>query len=103
MANYLLTYYGGGMPETQEEQAQVMQAWTAWFGQLGDALVDGGNPTSTSRAISPDGSVMDATSAPSGYSIIKAADIDAAVAAAKGCPVLAGGAAIVVSETFPAM
>ena len=36
MANYLLTYYGGGMPETQEEQAQVMQAWTAWFGQLGD-------------------------------------------------------------------
>ena len=103
MANYLLTYYGGGMPETQEAQAQVMQAWTAWFGQLGDALVDGGNPTSTSRAISPDGSVMDATSAPSGYSIIKAADIDAAVAAAKGCPVLAGGAAIVVSETFPAM
>jgi len=103
MANYLLTYYGGGMPETQEAQAQVMQAWTAWFGQLGDALVDGGNPTSISRAISPDGSVMDATSAPSGYSIIKAADIDAAVAAAKGCPVLAGGAAIVVSETFPAM
>jgi hypothetical protein len=103
MTNYLLTYYGGGMPESQEEQAQVMQAWTAWLGRLGDALVDGGNPTSISRAIAPDGSVMDATSAPSGYSIIKAADIDAAVAAAKGCPVLAGGAAIVVSETIPVM
>ncbi len=103
MANYLLTYYGGGMPETQEEQARVMDAWTAWFGQLGDTLVDGGNPTSRSRAISPDGSVMDATSAPTGYSIISAADLDAAVTAAKGCPVLAGGASIVVSETFPAM
>jgi hypothetical protein len=103
MANYLLTYHGGSMPKTREEQAPFMEAWTAWVAQLGDALVDDGNPVSISRAISPDGSVMDATSAPSGYSIIKAADMDAAVAAAKGCPVLAGGAAIVVSETFPAM
>ena len=103
MANYLITYYGGGMPETKEEQAQVMGAWTAWFGQLGDALVDGGNPTSQSRAISPDGSVMDATMAPSGYSILKAADLDAAIEVAKGCPVLADGATVLVSETFPAM
>jgi len=103
MANYLLTYHGGSMPEGQEAQAQVMEAWTAWFGQLGDSLVDGGNPTSRSVAISPDGSVMDATSAPTGYSIIKAADMDAAVAASKGCPVLGGGAVVVVSETFPVM
>jgi hypothetical protein len=103
MANYLLTYYGGGMPDSPDETAQVMQAWTAWFTELGDALVDGGNPTSGSRAISPDGSVMDATMAPTGYSIIKADSLDAAVTAAKGCPVLAGGASIVVSETFAAM
>jgi len=103
MANYLLTYYGGGMPESAEDQAQVMKAWTAWFGVLGDALVDGGNPTSQSRAISPDGSVMDATMAPTGYSIIKADNLDAAVTASQGCPVLGGGATIVVSETFPAM
>ena len=103
MANYLLTYYGGGMPESPEENAKVMQAWTSWFGQLGDALVDGGNPTSQSRAISPDGSVMDATMAPSGYSVIKADSLDAAVKAASGCPVLAGGATVVVSETFTAM
>jgi hypothetical protein len=103
MANYLLTYYGGGMPETPEEGARVMKAWTDWFGVLGDALVDGGNPTSQSRAISPDGSVMDATMAPSGYSVIKADDLDAAVKAATGCPVLAGGATVVVSETFDAM
>jgi hypothetical protein len=103
MANYLLTYYGGGMPESPEENAQAMQAWTAWFGQLGDTLVDGGNPTSQSRAISPDGSVMDATMAPSGYSVIKADTLDAAVKAAGSCPVLAGGATVVVSETLSAM
>lgn len=103
MANFLLTFHGGSMPESKEEQDQVMAAWTGWFGSLGDALVDGGNPISQARAISPDGSVMDATSAPSGYSIIKASDIDAAVALSKGCPVLAGGAVVVVSETFPVM
>jgi hypothetical protein len=103
MANFLLTYHGGGMPESPDENAQAMQAWTAWFGQLGEALVDGGNPTSKSRAISPDGSVMDATSAPTGYSIIRADSLDAAVEASKGCPVLAGGAVVLVSETIPAM
>ena len=103
MANFLLTFHGGSMPETKEAQDQVMAAWTDWFGSLGDALVDGGNPISQSKAISPDGSVMDATSAPSGYSIIKANDLDSAVALATGCPVLAGGAAVVVSETVPVM
>ena len=103
MANFLLTFHGGSMPETKEEQDQVMTAWTNWFGTLGDALVDGGNPISGAKAISPDGSVMDATSAPSGYSILKADSLDAAVALAKGCPVLAGGASVLVSETFPVM
>ena len=103
MANFLLTFHGGSMPETKEEQDQVMTAWTNWFGTLDDALVDGGNPISQAKAISPDGSVMDATSAPSGYSILKADSLDAAVALAKGCPVLAGGASVLVSETFPVM
>jgi hypothetical protein len=40
---------------------------------------------------------------PSGYSIIKADSLDAAVALAKGCPVLKGGATIMVFETFNAM
>jgi hypothetical protein len=103
MANFLLTFHGGSMPETKEEQDQVMSAWTSWFGTLGNALVDGGNPISQAKAISPDGSVMDATSAPSGYSIIKADDLNAAVELAKGCPVKLGGANIVVSEIFNVM
>jgi hypothetical protein len=103
MSNYLLTFHGGSMPETKEQQDQVMAAWTSWFGTLGDALVDGGNPVSKAKAISPDGSVMEPTSAPSGYSIIKADNLERAVELAKGCPVLAGGASVLVSETFPVM
>ena len=103
MANFLLTFHGGSMPDSKEEQDQAIQAWNSWFGTLGDALVDGGNPISHAKAITPDGSVMDATSAPSGYSVIKADSLDAAVTLAKGCPVLAGGANVLVSETMPAM
>ena len=104
MTNYLLTYYGTGMPETSDDQAKVLAAWQAWFGQLGSNLVDGGNPTSQSRAVSADGSVMDATSAPTGYSILKADSLDAAIQAAKGCPVLIDkNAVVVVSETFATM
>ncbi len=103
MANFLLTFHGGRMPEGGAERDQVMQAWTSWFGTLGDAIVDQGNPISASQAISPDGSVMQPSSAPTGYMIIKASDLDNAVNLSKGCPVLAGGASVIVSETFPVM
>ncbi|MBI3745129.1 MAG: hypothetical protein HY264_01115 [Chloroflexi bacterium] len=103
MANYLLVFHGGSMPESPEEGAKVMAAWTDWFGKLGDALVDGGNPSSKSRTIAANGSVTDDASGPTGYSIIKADSLDAAVALAKGCPVLQGGAAVQVVETFAVM
>jgi len=104
MANFLLVYHGGSMPETQEEGAKIMQAWTEWFGVLGDKLVDGGNPTSQVRTIAADGSVTDGGTNPaSGYSVIKADSIDAAVALAKGCPVLQGGASVEVAETIQVM
>ena len=104
MANYLLVFHGGGMPESPEEGAKVMKAWTDWFGVLGDALVDGGNPVSQVRTIHPNGSVTNGGTNPSsGYSVIKADNLDHAVKLAKGCPVLAGGASVEVAETFTAM
>ena len=103
MANFLLVYRGGSMPETPEDNAMAMEAWTSWFGTLGDKLVDGGNPASATKSISADGSVRDEANGPSGYSIIKAGSLDEAVSLAKGCPVLHGGASIDVVETFDAM
>ena len=103
MANYVLVYHGGSMPETPEEGANVMKAWTDWFQTIGDALVDGGNPASRTKTIAANGSVSDDATGPSGYSIIKADSLDAAVGLAKGCPVLQGGASIQVVETFNAM
>src|SRR5262252_7951584 len=104
MANYLLAYHGGGMPESEEQRAKVMAAWGQWFGTLGPALVDGGNPVGRTSTIAANGSVSDGGGNPvSGYSIIKADTMDAAVQMAKGCPVLESGGSIEVAETFSAM
>ena len=106
MANFVLLYSGGSMPESQAEQAAVMQAWEAWFGGLGSALVDGGNPfTPVAKRIASDGTVSDGPVGvmASGYSIIKADSLSAAVEIAKRCPVLQGGSQISVYETFPVM
>jgi hypothetical protein len=104
MANFLLLYHGGGMPETPAEQKRVMDAWMVWFGQLGAALKDGGNPVSQTRTIGPDGAAGAASAdPPSGYSVIAADSLDVAVELAKGCPVLMGGASIEVCETFAVM
>jgi hypothetical protein len=104
MTDYLLLYSGGSMPETEEEQKTVMEAWNAWMVKLGSSLKDGGNPfTPASKTVSTDGSVSDGGGSASGYSILSADSLDAAAEMAKGCPVLQGGAKITVYETFAVM
>ena len=44
MAKFVYVYTGGQMAETPAAQEEAMQAWGAWFGTLGDAVTDGGNP-----------------------------------------------------------
>ncbi len=106
MADYVLLYSGGSMPETEEEQAGVMQAWTDWYQRIGAALKDGGNPfTPAAKTVASDGTVRDGAAGPmaSGYTIVRAASLDAATEIAKGTPVLASGGSVTVYETFEVM
>ncbi len=102
MVKYLFVYHGGSHPETDEEVAEVMDAWGQWFGGMGAAVVDGGNPVGQSSTVHSDGSVTgDGGSNPaSGYSLIEASDLDDALVKAKGCPILAGGGSVEVAEAF---
>jgi hypothetical protein len=106
MASYVLFYTGGGMAETEAERQAILQAWNAWFGKLGSALVDGGNPfTGNIKTIASNGVVSNGpVGTPStGYSIIKADSFEAAVELAKSCPALQSGSKVTVYETFKVM
>jgi hypothetical protein len=106
MANYLLAYHGGGgMAQDQAARDKLMAEWGKWFQELGPALVDGGNPVMRAKTITSKGSVSEGggQNPVSGYSVIKANDLDSAVKLARGCPVLAGGGSIEVAETVNAM
>lgn len=101
MSNFLLTFSGGGMPESEEDQKKVMEAWGAWYGALGESVVDPGAPVGHAQSISGDGSVSQgAASNLSGYTIISAGDRDEAVTKAKGCPILTDGGTVEVHEAF---
>lgn len=100
MAKYLFVYHGGEHPETEEEVAEVLDAWGNWMGSMGAAVVDGGNPVGPPKTVNPDGSVTDNGGAnpASGYGLFEAADLDDALAKAKGCPILQAGGSVELAE-----
>ena len=103
MAKFVLLYNGGGMPETEAEQAAVMKAWEDWYAELGKAVVDPGNPFSpAAKSVKRDGTVSDGPVGTmlSGYTILEAGSPDAAVEMAKGCPMLAGNGDISIFEAL---
>lgn len=103
MANYLLAYHGGGTHDTPEEHANAMNAWMSWFGTLGAAVVDGGNPVGRAWTIQADGTVEGGGANPiTGYSVISAESMQAALEMAKGCPNIASGGTVELCETFNA-
>jgi hypothetical protein len=73
-----------------------MAAWMGWFGELGAAVIDGGNPFGRSQTIggAAPGEPLN------GYTVIDAADLDAAAVLAQGCPVLGGGGQVDVYEAI---
>ena len=101
MSKYVYLYTGGGMAETPEAQEAVMQAWTSWFGELGEAVLDGGNPFGGSASVAADGSVSSGSSTGiGGYTLISADSLDAATALAKGCPQLSAGGTVEIFEAI---
>jgi len=102
MGKFVFLYTGGKMADTPEAQKAAMDAWTGWFGSLGDDVVDPGNPFGASSTVSPDGSIKNGAPAGiGGYSVISANSLSDAAGKAKGCPVLASGGSVEVYEAMP--
>jgi hypothetical protein len=93
MPNYVLTYHQplGYQPRSD---ADAMAAWQRFFEGVADRIIDPGQPVSDRRALGDTGAATQL----GGYSVVEAADLDAAVALASGCPTLANGGGVQVGE-----
>jgi len=102
MAKYLFVYHGGKHPESAAEVREVLDAWGAWMGSMGAAVIDGGNPVGKSTTVNPDGSVSDNGGAnpASGYGLFEAGSLEDAIARARGCPILAAGGSVELAEAI---
>ena len=100
MAKFVLVFHGGESPE--EPSPAVMDAWMAWFGELGDAVVDMGAPFGPAKTVASDGSASEGSGPDpaTGYTVIEASDLDVAVDKARGCPGLGAGGTVKVYEAM---
>jgi hypothetical protein len=100
MAKYLFVYHGGSAPTNPTDVKKVMDAWGAWFGSMGAAVIDGGNPVGKSSTVKSDGSLADGGGAnpASGYSLIEASSLADAHKKASGCPILQSGGTIEIAQ-----
>ena len=91
---YLYLYSGGKTPASEAEGKAMMDAWMAYFGKLGSAIVDGGAPFAPGAKLLGGASPSNAM----GYSVIQADNLAQAVALTDGHPHLANGGGIEVFE-----
>lgn len=102
MAEFILAYHGGGMPETPEEGAKTMAAWQQWYQDIGPNIVHPGAPVGLSKTVSAGGVADDGGANPlSGFTIVKADSIEAACKMAAGCPMVMDGSGT--AEVAPLM
>ncbi len=103
MTNYVLIYTGGGgMSASEEQRAKIMAEWNTWYERMGAAIVDGGNPFAASKHVSGTGTGEGPASSPpaTGYTVITADSLDAAVAKVQDHPHVKHGGEVSVYETF---
>ena len=99
MQEFMLIYKGGDpdwhVNATEEDMAKNMQAWEAWMSDLSEKgqLISGGDPLHyEGKRLDANKLVTDIAASEfkelvSGYSVVAAANIDAAVEIAKSCPI----------------
>ena len=99
MRQYVIVYLGGEQPSSPEEGKQHFAEYMAWLSSLGDAVVSPANPLKNTHVVNSNGSVSaGGISTMSGYTIIEADSMEAALTIAKACPFLKVGGSLEVSE-----
>ena len=99
MPQYVIVYLGGDQPSSPEEGKKHFAKYQAWLSSLGGSAVSPANPLKDTNTVNSDGTVTTGgTSTMSGYTIIEADSMEAALEIAKACPFLDIGGSLEVSE-----
>jgi hypothetical protein len=97
MSKFLVTYFGAGVPSDLALAAKVREAFGRWLAEAGSAVIDPGAP------LAPATQVASGTPAPrvtiSGYSVIEAENVEAAIEILKSHPFVARGGTLQVDES----
>jgi len=99
MPQYCITYLGGDKPSSPEEGKQQMSKYMDWLSSLGKSAISPANPLKDTSTVNSDGSVTSGSkTSMSGFTILEADSMEAALSIAKSCPFLEIGGSLEVSE-----
>ncbi len=99
MPQYCIIYLGGDKPSSPEEGKQQMSKYMDWLSSLGNSAISPANPLKDTSTVNSDGSVTSGSkTSMSGFTIIEADSMEAALSIAKSCPFLEIGGSLEVSE-----
>ena len=99
MPNFMIAYYGGDQPSSEEEGMARMGKWKAWVEGLGETIVNPGTPLPVSKIVTSR-SVEDDNDPHSmqGFAVVNTLNIEAAVEIAQSDPFLETNGKIRVSQ-----
>ncbi|MBL1438143.1 MAG: hypothetical protein COB08_018320 [Rhodobacteraceae bacterium] len=89
MPEFIIIYHGFDQPDSKEAGEAARGRWAKWMQDLGENIVNFGTPFKAPTIIGKDGSTR--AGGLSGYSVVKAESMDAAMEIAKACPHLEMG------------
>jgi len=99
MAKFVFVYLGGNQPSEPEEAGKHFEKYMGWLSSLGDSVVIPTIPLKDTNTVRSDGTIGEGgSSAMSGFSIIQADSMEAALSIAQACPFLEIGGSLEVSE-----
>ena len=91
MPKYVIAYLGGKQFENPQEGAAHRAKWKAWVGDLGGAVVNPGTPLGKGKLVSSAGVSDAGANRLTGFSMVMADNMDAALEMAQRCPYLVYG------------
>jgi len=99
MTQYVYVYLGGNQPSNPKDAEKHFTKYMEWLSSLGDSVISPTIPLKNTTTVNPDGTIQEGgRTGMSGFTIIKAESMEAALSIAQDCPFLEIGGTLEVSE-----